>query len=70
VKNKFRWQWLETTVEITLKGERKPIPLIEWMRKIDAPEDKEIYFKFTKFICINVVLNIQMSSKFNLLFVV
>ena len=27
-KNKFRWQWLETTVEITLKGERKSIPLI------------------------------------------
>ena len=27
-KNKFRWQWLETTVEITLKGERKFIPLI------------------------------------------
>jgi hypothetical protein len=37
VKNKFRWQWLETTVEITLKGERKSIPLIEWIRKINAP---------------------------------
>jgi hypothetical protein len=34
MKNKFRWQWLETTVEITLKGERKSIPLkalIEWI---------------------------------------
>ena len=38
VKNKFRWQWLETTVEITLKGERKSLPLIEWIRKIDTPD--------------------------------
>jgi len=29
LKNKFRWQWLETTVEITLKGERKSITFIE-----------------------------------------
>ena len=36
VKNKFRWQWLETTVEIMLKGERKSIPLIEWIRKIHS----------------------------------
>ena len=37
VKNKFRWQWLEMTVEIMLKGERKSIPLIDWIRKIDVP---------------------------------
>ena len=37
VKNKFRWHWLETTVEITLKGERKATSLIEWIRKIDVP---------------------------------
>ena len=37
VKNKFRWRWLETTVEITLKGERKATSLIEWIRKIDVP---------------------------------
>ena len=37
VKNKFRWHWLETTVEITLKGERKAKSLIEWIRKIDVP---------------------------------
>jgi hypothetical protein len=37
VKNKLRWQWLETTIEITLKGERKSIPLIKWIRKIDVP---------------------------------
>jgi hypothetical protein len=37
MKNKFRWQWLETTVEIMLKGERKFILLIEWIQKIDAP---------------------------------
>ena len=37
VKNKFRWHWLETTVEITLKGERKATSLIEWIRKIDMP---------------------------------
>ena len=28
---------LETTVEITLKGERKATSLIEWIRKIDVP---------------------------------
>ena len=37
VKNKFRWHWLETTVEITLKGERKATSLIEWIRKLDVP---------------------------------
>ena len=37
VKNKFRWHWLETTVEISLKGERKTIPIVEWIRKIDVP---------------------------------
>jgi hypothetical protein len=37
VKNNFRWQWLERTVEIMLKRERKSIPLIEWIRKINAP---------------------------------
>ena len=36
MENKFRWQWLEMTVEITLKGERKSIPLIEWIRKIHS----------------------------------
>ena len=36
VENKFRWQWLETTVEITLKGERKSTTLIEWIRKIHS----------------------------------
>ena len=41
VKNKLRWQWLETTVEITLKGERQSIPLVEWIRKIDAPGKTE-----------------------------
>ena len=37
VKNKFRWHWLEATVEISVKGERKTTPLIEWIRKIDVP---------------------------------
>ncbi|KAH3742121.1 hypothetical protein DPMN_048856 [Dreissena polymorpha] len=33
VKNKFKWEWLQTTVDVN----KKAIPLSEWIRKIDCP---------------------------------
>jgi len=38
VKNKFRWEWLEKTVQVPLsKGKAKHIAITEWIRKMDIP---------------------------------